>query len=69
MSPTRSTADLIERQRAYLVAIFETDQAVEKDMRSIPFSPFQRVALDGVQRTDPDHQQASLTPVLGDHQF
>jgi hypothetical protein len=32
--------DLNERQRADLVAIFETDQATEADMRSIPFSPF-----------------------------
>ena len=40
MSTTRSAPDLNERQRAYLVAIFETDQATEADMRSIPFSPF-----------------------------
>jgi len=32
---------LNDRQRAYLLAIFDTDQAVEADMRSIPFSPFQ----------------------------
>ena len=31
---------LNDRQRAYLLAIFETDLAVEADMRSIPFSPF-----------------------------
>src|SRR5437868_4923568 len=37
-----STAvDLNDRQRAYLLAIFETDQAVEADMRSIPYRPFQ----------------------------
>jgi hypothetical protein len=35
-----SAPSLNDRQRAYLLAIFETDQAVEKDMRSIPFSPF-----------------------------
>jgi hypothetical protein len=33
-------ADPNARQRAYLQAIFETDQTVEADMRSIPFSPF-----------------------------
>jgi hypothetical protein len=32
---------LNDRQRAYLQAIFDTDQAVEVDMRAIPFSPFQ----------------------------
>ncbi len=32
--------DLNDRQRAYLLAIFEVDQAVEADMRSLPFSPF-----------------------------
>lgn len=31
---------LNERQRAYLQAIFDTDQAVEDEMRRIPFSPF-----------------------------
>jgi hypothetical protein len=31
---------LNDRQRAYLLAIFETDQATEADMRSVPFSPF-----------------------------
>lgn len=31
---------LNDRQRAYLQAIFDTDQATEADMRSIPFSPF-----------------------------
>ena len=37
-----STAvDLNDRQRVYLLAIFETDQAVEADMRSIPYRPFQ----------------------------
>jgi hypothetical protein len=37
-----STAgDLNDRQRAYLLAIFEADQAVEADMRSIPYRPFQ----------------------------
>lgn len=32
---------LNNRQRAYLQAIFDTDQAVEADMRSMPFRPFQ----------------------------
>ena len=36
-----SAVDLNDRQRAYLLAIFETDQAVEADMRSIPYRPFQ----------------------------
>src|SRR5947209_12373642 len=37
-----STAvDLNDCQRAYLLAIFETDQAVEADMQSIPYRPFQ----------------------------
>jgi hypothetical protein len=31
---------LNDRQRAYLQAIFDTDQTVEADMRAIPFSPF-----------------------------
>src|SRR5579864_1675452 len=35
MAPT-----LNERQRAYLQATFDTDQAIETDMRSIPYSPF-----------------------------
>jgi hypothetical protein len=34
-----ATPVLNVRQRAYLQAIFQTDQAVEADMRSIPFSP------------------------------
>ena len=32
---------LNDRQRTYLLAIFETDQAVEADMRAIPYRPFQ----------------------------
>jgi len=31
---------LNERQRAYLLAIYETDQATEAQIRAIPFSPF-----------------------------
>jgi hypothetical protein len=31
---------LNDRQRAFLQAIFDTDQAIEADMRAIPFSPF-----------------------------
>jgi hypothetical protein len=34
-------ADLNERQRAYLLAIFETDQEVEAEMRDLPYRPFQ----------------------------
>jgi hypothetical protein len=38
---TAAAPTLNERQRAYLLAIFETDQAVEADIRSIPYRPFQ----------------------------
>jgi hypothetical protein len=34
-------ADLNERQRAYLLAIFAVDQAIEADMRQLPYRPFQ----------------------------
>ena len=36
-----TAAALNDRQRAYLLAVFETDQAVEADIRSIPYRPFQ----------------------------
>jgi hypothetical protein len=36
-----TTPALNARQRAYLTAIFDVDQPVEADMRSMPFSPFQ----------------------------
>jgi len=32
--------NLNDRQRAYLLAIFETDQTTEAQIRAIPFSPF-----------------------------
>jgi hypothetical protein len=32
---------LNDRQRAYLLAIFETDQEVEAEMRDLPYRPFQ----------------------------
>jgi hypothetical protein len=39
----RSAADgLNDRQRAYLLAIFETDQEVEAEMRDLPYRPFQQ---------------------------
>jgi hypothetical protein len=34
--------DLNDRQRAYLLAIFETDQEVETEMRELPYRPFQQ---------------------------
>jgi len=34
--------DLNDRQRAYLLAIFETDQEVEAEMRELPYRPFQQ---------------------------
>jgi hypothetical protein len=34
-------AELNDRQRAYLLAIFETDQAVEAEMHELPYRPFQ----------------------------
>jgi hypothetical protein len=36
-----SPPDLNDRQRAYLLAIFEIDQEVEADMRAISYRPFQ----------------------------
>ena len=39
MSPP--TLELNERQRAYLLAIFETAQELENEMRQIPYRPFQ----------------------------
>jgi hypothetical protein len=38
------TLDLNERQRACLLAIFETDQEVESEMRNLPCRPFQQRA-------------------------
>jgi len=32
---------LNDRQRAYLLAIFETDQELEAEMRDLPYRPFQ----------------------------
>src|ERR1700694_6125494 len=37
---TRAPA-LNDRQRAYLLAIFETDQETEQQMRDLPYRPFQ----------------------------
>jgi hypothetical protein len=34
-------ADLNERQRTYLLGIFEVDQSVEAEMRQLPYRPFQ----------------------------
>ena len=39
MSPP--SLELNERQRAYLLAIFETAQELENEMRQIPYRPFQ----------------------------
>jgi hypothetical protein len=36
----KAASSLNDRQRAYLQAIFDTDQAIEADMRAVPFSPF-----------------------------
>ena len=36
-----AAAELNNRQRAYLLAILETDEAVEAEMREIPYRPFQ----------------------------
>ncbi len=33
--------DLNDRQRAYLLAIFETDQELAAEMRDLPYRPFQ----------------------------
>jgi hypothetical protein len=37
----RVSVDPNDRQRAYLLAIFETDQEVEAEMRDLPYRPFQ----------------------------
>ena len=42
MLATSAAPALNERQRAYLLAIFEVDQAVEADIREIPYRPFQQ---------------------------
>jgi len=36
-----ASTSLNERQRAYLLAIFETDQELEAEMRDLPYRPFQ----------------------------
>jgi hypothetical protein len=37
----RVSVDPNDRQRAYLLAIFETDQEVEAEIRDLPYRPFQ----------------------------
>ncbi len=39
--PAAASTSLNERQRAYLLAIFETDQELEAEMRELPYRPFQ----------------------------
>jgi hypothetical protein len=39
--PAAASTSLNERQRAYLLAIFETDQELEAEMRDLPYRPFQ----------------------------
>jgi hypothetical protein len=39
--PAAASTSLNERQRAYLLAIFETDQELEAEMRDLPYRRFQ----------------------------
>jgi hypothetical protein len=39
---TAAVPALNDRQRAYLLAIFETDQEIEAEMRDLPYRPFQQ---------------------------